>query len=122
MTDERTYSIQTMKACTGNAPGDVAYMQWFIQESESRLLKPATELRNMVDGSVEFTSRTYAEANARLADVRRHATLLRECQDWFAGKSPISKKFAQKLAELQEVIDAAESAYVTLHAWFDGPK
>ncbi len=119
MTEAMTYSLRTMKDCNGNALSDGAYLQWFISESARRLLKSASTLRELVNGTVAFTFRTPAEALALLADVRRHGHILQECAAHFSAKRVIAEQFTTKLNELQPEIDGAESAYETLRAWFN---
>lgn len=118
MTQTMTYSLQTMKGCTGKLQSDGDYFRWFLPETTSRLSLSAAALRGMVAGEAAFTSESPGEAIALLADVRRHAYILKECATWFSGKSSIAEEFTAKLNGLKREIDGAESAHATLREWF----
>lgn len=107
-----------MKDCSGNSPSDAEYFRWFVPETGRRLSQAASALRELADGVTPFGSRSAEDALALLADVRRHADILRECATWFSGKPAIAGQFTAKLNEVKQAIESAESAYEKLRTWF----
>lgn len=112
------FSLQTMKDCNGNAMQDAEYLKYFLDECESRLKAAAKALRDIAQGTTAIGPSCPEEAGAQLAEVRRHAYLLKECEEWFKGKPPVAANFTKLLQELRSTIDRAESDFQLILGWF----
>lgn len=118
MTTQYIFSIETMKACNGNASTDGHYLKWFLQECISRLETAAKDIANMGDGRVLFTADTLLLARARLGSVRQHSDALRHCADWFyPGKPEIGNQFIEAGHAIDVTAEKAERDFKQLSYW-----
>ena len=118
MATQNIFSIETMKACNGNAATDGPYLKWFLQECISQLEGAAKDIAHIADGQVSFTADTLAFARAKLGAVRLHSDALIQCGNWFnPGKPFIGKQFVEAGQATSATAAKAESDFKKLSAW-----
>lgn len=117
MATQLIFSIETMKACNGNAITDGSYLKWFLQECVSRLQTAAKDISDMADGQTPFTADTLAVARARLGEVRLYSEALIECATWFQAKPAIEKQFLDARQATAASATMAEGRFKKLVVW-----